>query len=374
MALRVQRERLEGAGAPSEAAYAARWGLTEERLARACPGRHRDAPGSGQRGRRAAAGCGLGAALGHHPPGRQRRARPHGRHGTASSASRHDAGRRRSPRARSWVASPSRTRWLVDPPRGGRGMGPCSSRTGCWSRWSGRPGRGLAQGRLGRRRAGVHRPARPHPRARRRGGGDRSRPASPRRRTVASRFVATMADTRPPVDRPEVVQRVLRGGCRDRVRGAHPAVGRVDGRVARARCSRRSHRSRRPGSWASATCRARPRLRRCSAQRSRRRAPSRCRSWCTPTSHRSPRARRRTRDCRRPSSGCSGASAAAEVSAVARAVAVLRQVSAEAPPDVHPHLHLAHLSAAGSLDAVRGARTEGLRVTCDVSAAASRAP
>jgi aspartate carbamoyltransferase catalytic subunit len=32
MALRVQRERLEGAGAPSEAAYAARWGLTEDRL------------------------------------------------------------------------------------------------------------------------------------------------------------------------------------------------------------------------------------------------------------------------------------------------------------------------------------------------------
>jgi aspartate carbamoyltransferase catalytic subunit len=37
MALRVQRERLEGAGAPSEAAYAARWGLTEERLARFAP-------------------------------------------------------------------------------------------------------------------------------------------------------------------------------------------------------------------------------------------------------------------------------------------------------------------------------------------------
>jgi aspartate carbamoyltransferase catalytic subunit len=32
MALRVQRERLQGAGAPSEAAYAARYGLTEERL------------------------------------------------------------------------------------------------------------------------------------------------------------------------------------------------------------------------------------------------------------------------------------------------------------------------------------------------------
>jgi aspartate carbamoyltransferase catalytic subunit len=38
MALRVQRERLEGAGAPSEAAYAARWGLSEERIARPAPG------------------------------------------------------------------------------------------------------------------------------------------------------------------------------------------------------------------------------------------------------------------------------------------------------------------------------------------------
>jgi aspartate carbamoyltransferase catalytic subunit len=37
MALRVQRERLEGAGAPSEAAYAARWGLSEERLRSHCP-------------------------------------------------------------------------------------------------------------------------------------------------------------------------------------------------------------------------------------------------------------------------------------------------------------------------------------------------
>ncbi len=37
MALRVQRERLEGAGAPSEAAYAARWGLTEERIAAHAP-------------------------------------------------------------------------------------------------------------------------------------------------------------------------------------------------------------------------------------------------------------------------------------------------------------------------------------------------
>ncbi|MEO7118623.1 MAG: aspartate carbamoyltransferase catalytic subunit [Candidatus Limnocylindrales bacterium] len=37
MALRVQRERLVGGDAPTEAAYAATWGLTEERLAAACP-------------------------------------------------------------------------------------------------------------------------------------------------------------------------------------------------------------------------------------------------------------------------------------------------------------------------------------------------
>ena len=64
MALRVQRERLEGAGAPSEAAYAARWGLTEERLRTVLPGRDRDAPGARQRGRGAAAGRGQRSALG----------------------------------------------------------------------------------------------------------------------------------------------------------------------------------------------------------------------------------------------------------------------------------------------------------------------
>jgi dihydroorotase len=65
--------------------------------------------------------------------------------------------------------------------------------------------------------------------------------------------------------------------------------------------------------------------------------------------------------------GLQGASAAAEISAVSRAVAILRQVSAESPPDARPHLHLAHVSAAGSLDPIRIARTEGLRVTCDVT-------
>lgn len=65
--------------------------------------------------------------------------------------------------------------------------------------------------------------------------------------------------------------------------------------------------------------------------------------------------------------GLRGASAAGEVGAVARAIAVLRQVTAEAPPDVRPHLHVAHLSTAESLAAVRNAAREGLHVTCDVT-------
>jgi dihydroorotase len=64
--------------------------------------------------------------------------------------------------------------------------------------------------------------------------------------------------------------------------------------------------------------------------------------------------------------GLKGASPAAEIAAVARAVAVLRQVSAEMPPDVRPHLHLTGLSVGGALEPVRAARSEGLRVTCDV--------
>jgi dihydroorotase len=65
--------------------------------------------------------------------------------------------------------------------------------------------------------------------------------------------------------------------------------------------------------------------------------------------------------------GLHGAPAAAEVSAVSRAIAVLRQVAAEVPPDSRPHLHLAQLSSAGSLEPLRAARAEGLRVTADVA-------
>ena len=46
--------------------------------------RHRDAPGAGQRRRGAAAGCGIGTTVGHHPPGRQRGAGAHGGDGAAS--------------------------------------------------------------------------------------------------------------------------------------------------------------------------------------------------------------------------------------------------------------------------------------------------
>lgn len=64
--------------------------------------------------------------------------------------------------------------------------------------------------------------------------------------------------------------------------------------------------------------------------------------------------------------GLRGATPAAEVAAVSRAVALLRQVSAEMPPDVRPHLHLSGISVAGALEPIRAARNDGLRVTCDV--------
>ncbi|MFO1538847.1 MAG: hypothetical protein ACKOTZ_00120 [Chloroflexota bacterium] len=66
--------------------------------------------------------------------------------------------------------------------------------------------------------------------------------------------------------------------------------------------------------------------------------------------------------------GLRGATPAAEVAAVSRAVAILRQVSAEMPPDVRPHLHLSGLSVAQALEPVRAARADGLRVTCAVFA------
>jgi dihydroorotase len=62
--------------------------------------------------------------------------------------------------------------------------------------------------------------------------------------------------------------------------------------------------------------------------------------------------------------GLKGWPAAAEVSAVERAIAILDSVRADAPG---ARLHLTHLSTAGALDAVRRAKVAGLPVTCDVT-------
>jgi len=62
--------------------------------------------------------------------------------------------------------------------------------------------------------------------------------------------------------------------------------------------------------------------------------------------------------------GLKGWPAAAEVTAVERAIAVLGAVLPDAPVAA---LHLTHVSTAGALDAVRRAKVAGLPVTCDVT-------
>ena len=62
--------------------------------------------------------------------------------------------------------------------------------------------------------------------------------------------------------------------------------------------------------------------------------------------------------------GLRGWPAAAEVSAVARDLAILEDVVRDVPG---ARLHLTHLSTAGALDLVRRAKAAGLPVTCDVT-------
>jgi dihydroorotase len=62
--------------------------------------------------------------------------------------------------------------------------------------------------------------------------------------------------------------------------------------------------------------------------------------------------------------GLKGWPAAAEISAVERAIAILDSVRVDAPG---ARLHLTHLSTAGALGAVRRAKAAGLPVTCDVT-------
>lgn len=181
-------------------------------------------------------------------------------------------------------------------------------------------------------------------------------------------FVATMADTRPPLDRPEIVQRVLAAGAastsavRTRPWGAL-TVGR-EGKVLAPLASLAAAGVVGFGDLPAPTT-----------------DPAMLRAALTeagalglpvvvhPDEPSLSAGAEANEGLPATILGLQGASTAAEVSAVARAIAVLRQVSAEAPPDVRPHLHLAHLSVVGSLDVVRGARADGLRVTCDVSAA-----
>ena len=57
----------------------------------------------------------------------------------------------------------------------------------------------------------------------------------------------------------------------------------------------------------------------------------------------------------------------AESSLVERDIALVRELTATLSEErLVPHLHVAHLSTRGALDAVRAARQEGLRVTCEV--------
>jgi dihydroorotase len=62
--------------------------------------------------------------------------------------------------------------------------------------------------------------------------------------------------------------------------------------------------------------------------------------------------------------GLKGWPASAEVSAVARDIAILEDVLPDVPG---ARLHLTHLSVAGSFDLVRAAKARGLPVTCDVT-------
>ncbi len=62
--------------------------------------------------------------------------------------------------------------------------------------------------------------------------------------------------------------------------------------------------------------------------------------------------------------GLKGWPSSGEVGAVARAIAILADVVADVPG---AHLHLTHVSTAGSLAHVRAAKAAGLPVTCDVT-------
>ena len=130
MALRIQRERMASGLLPSLREYAARYGLTRERLALAQPGRAGHASGPDERGRRDRARRRRRRPVGHHRAGHQRRRGPDG----AALPARRDArDRGRRDRRRVSGSGPdleiSRA-WLVDPAAGREGPGEIVVRDG----------------------------------------------------------------------------------------------------------------------------------------------------------------------------------------------------------------------------------------------------
>ena len=227
-------------------------------------------------------------------------------------------------------------------------------------------GRSVGSGAVGGRGALVHRHSGTHPGA----GGEEAETFATGLDAAAHGgfgFVASMADTRPVVDRPEVVQRVLAAGAAT----ASPVRSRPYGAVTVGREGT---------TLASITSLATAGVVGFSDIPAAGTDPAMLRAALTeagalglpvvihPDEPSLTAGAEANEGLPATILGLRGASAAAEVSAVSRAIAVLRQVSAEVPTDVRPHLHIAHLSAAGSLEPVRSARAEGLRVTCDVAA------
>ena len=349
MALRVQRERLEGAGAPSEAAYAARWGLTEERLRATRPDAIVMHPGPSTRAWscRRTWSSGPRSVITRQVANGVRGA--HGGHGAAgrdamSSVTGAMSWRRPGGRASADLAIEDA--WLVDPASGRSGPGSLRDR--------GRPHHGGRVGAAGGRatapprRRSWSRPASStctrtsgSPAARRR---RRSRPGSRRPRTAASPSCAPCPTRARAVDRPEVVQRVRAAAAAARIRGAGTpwgamTVGRegttlaplaslaAAGVVGFSDAARRHHR---PGAAARR------------ADRGRRPGPARRGPRRRAVAHRA--ARRRTRACPRRSWGCAARPPRPRSAPCRARWRSSARCSAESPPDVRPHLHLAHLS------------------------------
>ena len=382
MALRVQRERLHGAAAPSEAAYAARWGLTEERLRTPRPGRDRAAPGSRERGRRAAPRRRVRTALHDHPPGRERRQRAHGRvvapRGTSRVVIDAAAGLRVGDRVESLRLEDV---WLVDPATGREGPGSLTIEDGTISavQWDERVDRGEGSAKRGEGSTGPGSPGTPslvvapafvdlHAHLREPGDDVAETFATGLAAAAHGGYavVCAMPDTRPPLDRPEVVQRVRAAASAAGI----PVVMRPYGTVTVGRAGQTL--APLPSLAGAGVCAftddpaplGDPALLRAALTEAGALGRAVIVHADEPSLSEGSEANEGL-----PATilGLKGTAAAAEVSAVARAVAVLRQVSLESPPDVRPHLHLAHLSVAGALEPVRQARAEGLRVTCDVT-------